>query len=72
MPHWGHDTQPLDVAMLKNVEIKLRLSEKLCAQLDESRFEGRFRSRNAAIVRLLQLAFEAESDREPGLFDHPQ
>ena len=71
MPQWGSATHVLGYLM-SNHEIKLRLPEKLCVQLDEYRFEGRFRSRNAAIVRLLELAFEAEAGREPGLFDHPR
>lgn len=58
--------------MPDEVELKVRIPQKLFAQLEEFRFSGRFRSRKAALVSILTFAFEREADKEPGLFDSPQ
>jgi hypothetical protein len=54
------------------VELKVRIPQKLFARLEEYRFSGRFRSRKAALVSILAFAFEQEADKEPGLFDSPR
>lgn len=56
----------------REVELKIRIPEKLFAQLEEYKFNGRFRSRKAAVVSILTLAFEKEAAREPGFFDSPR
>ena len=50
-------------------ELKVRIPLKLLAQLDEYKYEGRYKSRKAAVVAILTLVFEQEAAKEPGLFD---
>lgn len=65
---WGrYEDKPLPVE--EEVELKVRIPKRLLHELDEYRHEGRFRSRKAAVVRILKLAFDRPSGSEPGLFD---
>jgi hypothetical protein len=54
---------------MDEVELKVRIPKRLFQELDEFRFAGRFRSRKAALVHILTLAFDRKTASEPGLFD---
>lgn len=47
----------------EEAELKVRVSKSLIARIDEYRFSGRFPSRKAAVVELLETALGAAESR---------